>query len=42
MTVLPLFTILLLIYLFEFSKVKSATQSVLMILTLNVLFQKNF
>ena len=39
---IPLFTILLLFYLFEVRKAKSATQSVLMILTLNGLFQKNF
>ena len=38
----PLFTILLLFYVFEVGKAKSATQSVLMILTLNGLFQKNF
>ena len=39
---IPLFTILLLFYVFEVSKAKSATQSVLMILTLNRLFQKIF
>ena len=39
---IPLFTILLLFYVFEVGKAKSATQSVLMILTLNGLFQKNF
>ena len=38
---IPLFTILLLFYVFEVGKTKSATQSVLMILTLNGLFQKN-
>ena len=38
---IPLFTILL-FYVFEVGKAKSATQSVLMILTLNGLFQKNF
>ena len=37
---IPLFTILLLFYVFEVGKAKSATQSVLMILTLNGLFQK--
>ena len=37
-----LFTILLLFYVFEVGKSKSATQSVLKILTLNGLFQKNF
>ena len=37
---IPLFTILL-FYVFEVGKAKSATQSVLMILTLNGLFQKN-
>ena len=36
---IPLFTILLLFYVFEVGKAKSATQSVLMILTLNGLFQ---
>ena len=36
-----LFTILMLFYVFEVSKTKSATQSVLMILKLNGLFQKN-
>ena len=39
---IPLFTILLLFYVFEVGKAKSATQSVLMILTLNGLFQKIF
>ena len=39
---IPLFTILLLFYVFEVGKAKSATQSVLMILTLNGLFQKVF
>ena len=39
---IPLFTILLLFYLFEVDKSKNATQSVLMILTQNGLFQKNF
>ena len=39
---LPLFTILLLFYVFEVGKVKSTTQSVLMILTLNELFQASF
>ena len=40
---IPLFTsILLLFYVFEVDKAKSATQSVLMILTLNRLLQKNF
>ena len=39
---IPLFTILLLFYVFEVGKAKSATQSVLMILALNGLFQKNF
>ena len=39
---ISLFTILLSFYLFEVGKGKSATQSVLMILTLNELFQKNF
>ena len=38
---IPLFTILLLFYVFEVGKAKSATQSVLMVLTLNGLFQKN-
>ena len=38
----PLFTMLLLFYMFETGKAKSTTQSALMILTLNVLFQKNF
>ena len=37
---IPLFTILLLFYVFEVGKAKGATQSVLMILTLNGLFQK--
>ena len=37
-----LFTILLLFYVFKVGKAKSATQSVLMISTLNELFQKNF
>ena len=35
----PLFTMLL-FYVFQVGKAKSATQSVIMILTLNVLFQK--
>ena len=39
---IPLFTILLLFYVFQVSKAKSATQSVLMILTLNGLFQVIF
>ena len=39
---IPLFTKLLLFYVFKFDKAKSATQSVLMILTMNGLFQKNF
>ena len=39
---IPLFTTLLLFYMFEVGKAKSATQSVLMILTLNGLLQKNF
>ena len=39
---IPIFTKLLLFYMFEVGKAKSATQSVLMILTLNGLFQKNF
>ena len=39
---IPPFTILLLFYVFEIGKAKSATPSVLMILTLNGLFQKNF
>ena len=39
---IPLFTILLLLYVFEVDKAKRATQSVVMILTLNGLFQKNF
>ena len=39
---IPYFTILLLFYVFEVGKAKSATQSVLMILTLNGLFQKSF
>ena len=39
---IPLLTILLLFYVFKFDKAKSATQSVLMILTMNDLFQKNF
>ena len=38
---IPLFTTLLLFHMFEIGKVKSATQSVLMILTLNGLFHKN-
>ena len=37
---IPLFTILLLFYVFEVGKAKSATQSVLMTFTLNGLFQK--
>ena len=39
---ISLFAILLLFYVFEVGKSKSATQSVLMILILNELFQKNF
>ena len=39
---IPLFTTLLLFDVFEVGKAKSATQSVLMILTLNGIFQKNF
>ena len=39
---IPLFTILLLFYMFEVGKAKSVTQSVLMILTLNGLLQENF
>ena len=39
---IPLFTTLLLFYVFEVGKAKRATHSVLMILTLNGLFQKNF
>ena len=39
---IPRFTILLLFYVFEVGKAKTATQSVLMILTLNGLFQENF
>ena len=39
---ISLFTILQLLYVFEVGKAKSATRSVLMILTLNELFQKNF
>ena len=39
---IPLFTMLLLFYVFEVGKAKSATQSVLMILTLNGLFQNKF
>ena len=39
---IPLFTIQPLFYKFEVGKAKSATQSVLMILTLNGLFQKVF
>ena len=39
---IPLFTILLLFYVFQVGKAKSATQSVLIILTLNGLFQKIF
>ena len=38
----PFFTILLLFYVFEIGKAKSAAQIALMILTLNGLFQKNF
>ena len=38
---IPLFTVLLLFYVFEVSKTKSATQIVLMILKLNGLFQEN-
>ena len=37
---MPLFTILLLFYVFEVGKAKSAIQSALMALTLNELFQK--
>ena len=37
---IPLFTILLLFYVFEVGKTKNATQSILIILTLNGLFQK--
>ena len=39
---IPCFTILLLFYVFEIGKAKSATPSVLMILILNGLFQINF
>ena len=39
---IPLFTIPLLLYAFEGGKAKNATQSILMIITLNGLFQKNF
>ena len=39
---IPLFTILLLLYVFEVGKAKSVTQSVLIRLTLNGLFQKIF
>ena len=39
---IPSFTILLLFYVFEIGKAKSATSSVLMILTLNGLLHKNF
>ena len=39
---IPSFTIPLLFYVFEIGKAKSATSSVLMILTRNGLFQKNF
>ena len=39
---IPLFTILLLFYVFDADKAKNATQSVLMTLTLNGLFQKYF
>ena len=39
---IPLFTILLLFYVFKVGKAKSATQSVLMILAMNELFQKSF
>ena len=39
---IPLFTIQPLFYKFEVGKAKSATQSVLMILTLHGLFQKHF
>ena len=39
---IPLFTILLLFYVSEVGKAKTVTQSVLMILTLNGLFQKYF
>ena len=39
---IPLFTIPLLFCMFEIGKAKSVTESVLMILTLNGLFQKNF
>ena len=37
-----LFTILLMFYMFEVGKAKSATQSVIMILPLNGLFQRSF
>ena len=37
---IPLFTVLLLLYVFEVGKAKSAIQSVLMILTVNGLFQE--
>ena len=37
---IPLFTMLLSFYVFEVDKAKSPTQSVLMILTMNGLFQK--
>ena len=39
---IPRFTILLLFYVFEVGKAKTAAQIVLMILKLNGLFQKNF
>ena len=39
---IPLFTMLLSFYVFEVDKAKTPTQSVLMILTLNRIFQKKF
>ena len=39
---IPIFTILLLFYVFQVGKAKSATQSVLIILILNGFLQKNF
>ena len=39
---IPLFTMSLLFYVFEVGEAKSATHSVLMMLTLNGLFQKKF
>ena len=39
---IPFFTILLLLYVFEVGKAQSVTQNVLIVLTLNGLFQKNF